>query len=64
MPVFPVPLFEVLDGQDSADYVERFEPSYSGGAKIAAALVEELKRALGGGKPRARMASLTPLRSG
>ena len=35
-----VPLFETLDGNDSSDYVQRVEPSPSGGAKLASALMD------------------------
>jgi len=52
VPVFPIPLFEVLDGNNTTDYVERLEPSFWGGEKIAATLKKELTRALSGGKPR------------
>ena len=40
--VVPVPLFEVLDGQESADYVQRVEPSPRGGQKMAAALMDAI----------------------
>ena len=33
--VIPVPLFNVLDGKDSDDYVARVEPSARGGKKMA-----------------------------
>eukprot|EP00746_Dinoflagellata_sp_MGD_P165276 gnl/MRDRNA2_/MRDRNA2_94450_c0_seq1.p1 gnl/MRDRNA2_/MRDRNA2_94450_c0~~gnl/MRDRNA2_/MRDRNA2_94450_c0_seq1.p1 ORF type:complete len:357 (-),score=61.14 gnl/MRDRNA2_/MRDRNA2_94450_c0_seq1:373-1443(-) len=36
------PLFKVLDGKDSNDYVQRVEPSVSGGRKMAAALLQNL----------------------
>merc|ERR1712187_914566 len=35
--VTPLPLYEVLDGKDTSDYVQRVEPSVSGGRKMAAA---------------------------
>lgn len=38
--VVAFPLFEVLDGKTSKDYIERVEPSTSGGAKMAAALMD------------------------
>merc|ERR1711972_1117211 len=38
--VVAFPLFEVLDGKNTADYVSRVEPSPSGGKKMAEALVE------------------------
>jgi hypothetical protein len=41
--VVPVPLFAVLDGDESADYVQRVEPSAQGGLKIARLLSEHLK---------------------
>jgi hypothetical protein len=37
--VVPVPLFEVLDGKTSADYIARVEPSPSGGRKMAELLM-------------------------
>ncbi|CAM9970605.1 unnamed protein product, partial [Heterosigma akashiwo] len=37
--VVPFPLFEVLDGTDPGDYVQRVEPSVAGGRKMAAALL-------------------------
>ena len=40
--VVPVPLFAVLDGRDSSDYVARVEPSAQGGAKLARLLLESL----------------------
>ena len=36
------PLFEVLDGKTSADYVQRVEPSVAGGRKMAKALFARL----------------------
>merc|ERR1712187_670859 len=36
------PLFEVLDGSNSRDYVARVEPSASGGKKMAVALMDKL----------------------
>ena len=38
--VVAMPLFEVLDGSDSRDYVQRVEPSPLGGRKMAAALMD------------------------
>lgn len=40
--VVPFPLFEVLDGKTSADYVQRVEPSPQGGQKMAHALVKTI----------------------
>jgi len=40
--VIAYPLFEVLDGSNSADYVQRVEPSPLGGQKMARALVDAL----------------------
>lgn len=40
-----LPLFEVLDGSDTADYVQRVEPSARGSAKLAAAIVEAVLNA-------------------
>jgi hypothetical protein len=55
--VVPFPLFEVLDGQTSADYNQRVEPSVQGGEKMAKALLAELglgkaEQAAGGGSDR------------
>jgi len=36
------PLFKVLDGKDSNDYVQRVEPSVSGGRKMADAFLQNL----------------------
>ena len=44
--VVPVPLFEALDGKDTSDYVQRVEPSASGGEKIASLVVSVLQREL------------------
>lgn len=38
--VIPVPLFEVLDGKHSNDYVARVEPSSQGGRKMAGFLLD------------------------
>jgi len=40
--VVAFPLFEVLDGKMSSDYVQRVEPSSTGGRKIANSLVDVL----------------------
>lgn len=40
--VVAFPLFEVLDGQSTADYNQRVEPSVQGGEKMARALLAEL----------------------
>eukprot|EP00656_Telonema_subtile_P025353 TRINITY_DN27439_c0_g1_i1.p1 TRINITY_DN27439_c0_g1~~TRINITY_DN27439_c0_g1_i1.p1 ORF type:complete len:334 (+),score=42.70 TRINITY_DN27439_c0_g1_i1:156-1157(+) len=40
--VVPFALFRVLDGKTSTDYLQRVEPSPSGGQKIAKALMEEI----------------------
>lgn len=44
--VIPVPLYDVLDGKDAEDYVERVEPSVEGGRKIAAWLDPVIKSLL------------------
>ena len=36
--VVPFPLFKVLDGKNTDDYLQRVEPSPSGGKKMADAL--------------------------
>jgi hypothetical protein len=38
--VIQVPLFHALDGTDSADYVQRVEPSAQGGRKMAAVIAD------------------------
>jgi len=38
--IVPVPLFEILDGSDTRDYVERVEPSPQGGKKMANAFLD------------------------
>ena len=38
--VVPFAMHDVLDGKDTGDYVQRVEPSPSGGKKIAAALMD------------------------
>jgi len=40
--VVPVPLFEVLNGQNASDYVDRVEPSSEGGKKMAEAFMQAL----------------------
>jgi len=40
--VVPMPLFEVLDGKNTDDYVQRVEPSVQGGEKMARALAEQI----------------------
>ena len=40
--VVAIPLYEALDGRDTADYVERVEPSAQGGKKMARQIVERL----------------------
>ena len=42
VPVLALPLFDVLDGSDPADYVNRVEPSTQGGEKIARAIIEAI----------------------
>nr|QBK90029.1 MAG: hypothetical protein LCPAC101_03140 [Pithovirus LCPAC101] len=37
--VIPFPMYEILDGNDTNDYVSRVEPSYQGGEKIAEGLM-------------------------
>jgi hypothetical protein len=36
------PFYEILDGSDTLDYVQRVEPSASGGRKIANSLLDRL----------------------
>eukprot|EP00051_Salpingoeca_urceolata_P005166 m.70860 g.70860 ORF g.70860 m.70860 type:complete len:353 (+) comp14102_c0_seq1:669-1727(+) len=40
--VIPVPLFDVLDPHDSSDYIQRVEPSSTGGHKMAQAFAKAL----------------------
>mmetsp|Transcript_57614 Transcript_57614/g.160517 ORF Transcript_57614/g.160517 Transcript_57614/m.160517 type:complete len:351 (-) Transcript_57614:89-1141(-) len=40
--VVAFPLFEVLDGKTSSDYIQRVEPSPTGSAKMAAALMDAI----------------------
>jgi len=40
--VVPFPMFEVMDGKTSSDYVQRVEPSSQGGKKLAQALMQHL----------------------
>lgn len=40
--VLPFPLFEVLDGTDTNDYVQRVEPSVQGGSKMSTALLDAI----------------------
>jgi hypothetical protein len=40
--VIPFPMYEVLDGSDSVDYVQRVEPSVQGGEKLAKAFLDKL----------------------
>ena len=47
--VVPFPLFEVLDGKDTNDYLQRVEPSPQGGRKMAKALMEAVLAAEGEG---------------
>jgi len=40
--VIPIPLFHVLDGKTTSDYVARVEPSCTGGRKIAEFLLDAI----------------------
>lgn len=44
--ILPFPLFEVLDGTDTNDYVQRVEPSVEGGRKMAGALLDFIAKTL------------------
>ena len=48
--VVPFPLFEVLDGTDTRDYVQRVEPSVVGGRKMAKALMDAIYGRSNGGE--------------
>jgi lysophospholipase L1-like esterase len=52
VPVVPLPLFEVMDGKDADDYVERVEPSVEGGRKMSEAIRKAVLGVLDGEKPR------------
>jgi len=43
--IVPIPLFKVLDGKTTEDYVQRVEPSEQGGRKLATMLVDSLLEA-------------------
>ena len=43
--VVPVPLFQVLDGKNTKDYVARVEPSCQGGSKMAEFLLDMIDNA-------------------
>ena len=55
-------LFEVLDGTETADYVQRVEPSPQGGAKMARALMDAVvgTTASAAGSPWEEMGEVTP----
>lgn len=38
--VIPLPMFEILNGRDTQDYIQRVEPSSIGGSKLAAKFVD------------------------
>jgi len=40
--IIPFPLFKILDGKNTKDYVQRVEPSILGGSKIGKALVKKI----------------------
>mmetsp|Transcript_46148 Transcript_46148/g.107847 ORF Transcript_46148/g.107847 Transcript_46148/m.107847 type:complete len:316 (-) Transcript_46148:91-1038(-) len=40
--IVPLPLYEVLDGKDTTDYVARVEPSEKGGQKMGKAIAEAI----------------------
>ena len=61
--VVAFPLFEVLDGSDRRDYVQRVEPSVRGGGKIAHALMDALFGAGGSPPPAASLSSGTGVSS-
>lgn len=44
--IIPVPLFEVLDGTRSEEYVERVEPSVEGGRRMGERLIRDVVRIL------------------
>jgi hypothetical protein len=56
--VIPFPLFEVLDGKNTEDYLQRVEPSPSGGQKMGEALFAAVVGSDGG--PIAAAGSMRP----
>ena len=42
--IIPVPLYQVLDGKNSDDYIARVEPSSSGGQKLAEFLLDVIEQ--------------------
>jgi hypothetical protein len=40
--VIPIPLFEVLNGKDTKDYIQRVEPSVQGGRKMAKLFLQHI----------------------
>lgn len=44
--VIPVPMYEILNGKDTKDYVARVEPSVQGGDKLGKAFVEYIENAV------------------
>lgn len=47
--VVPVPLFQVLDGKNTNDYIQRVEPSPEGGRKMAEFLLDAMDHSTVGG---------------
>jgi hypothetical protein len=45
--IIPIPLFNILDGKDSRDYVARVEPSPQGGQKMAEYILNAIERNTG-----------------
>lgn len=43
--IVPLPLYEVLDGKNTADYEQRVEPSVTGGRKMARAIMDRITNA-------------------
>ena len=60
--VVPIALYEALDGKNTADYVQRVEPSPQGGAKMARALMDAVvgTTASPAGSPWEEMGEVTP----
>ena len=56
--VIPFPLFEVLDGSSTEDYLQRVEPSPQGGKKMAKALMDVI---LGGRQSEEQPVESSPL---
>ena len=55
--IVPIPLFHVLDGRASTDYIARVEPSSDGGRKMAEFILESIEM-MGKGRCSVHVSSL------